>query len=798
MDSAILKKICASKGSLNTCDLLCDLGLSDPTDFFQLISDRDKFVFCFPDGQQLVVARINLRVCRIKDCPRCRGLHVCKNFLYSGSCHYDRRRGGCRFSHQLDSDYNMEILRGHGLENLTRTELCTLLLQSDNALLPSICYDYNNGNGEHGRCKDGNDCKRLHICEKSLQGDCHCHRSHNFNCQQPLKNLHDKAVPDHLISSLKSIYFNKQALRDHDNSANKGNNKVYNKDKKGNNSQKQQQNCSTSDAVTNNGPTTTQEQDPNKKPSDGNLGNKANEGEGNSQELKRTTLTNNIPDTVRNAEVNGKDGLDTKAKEKPQRNLGSAKDKTEICLFFVKGTCKYEERCYKAHYKLPYRWELQEGDHWTALPNNESIEKDYCNPENTYGVGRPAVSFDTMTCGANKVRRLSTPSYVLEPNFILTTQWVWYWEDESGVWNQYAATTSGHKASDIDSVALEQKFVNNDSDEVEFKAGSQTYSLSFKDMIQVNKQYGTKKVVRRRPRFVSTEDIQAKRVRRPLGQPSNFTTIPAHWDKSHIPQIGYERVPLQHLSAEYTEIESLFCKTMKGYEITKIERIQNKALWEIFQWQNSQMKKYNGGRNVTEKKLFHGTNFKYVDAICHNNFDWRICGLNGTAFGRGSYFARDARYSHNYTGDSSARPMFISRVLVGSYTKGSSSYTRPPSKDGGDTNFYDSCVDDVHDPSIFVVFEKHQIYPEYLLQYKDQSFGNPYVSAATSSASQPSRPVPQPSRPTPLPSRPVYPASIPNYQPSLRFTPFSQSSTYQRSYSSQPSPKKEANSCVIA
>lgn len=35
--------------------------------------------------------------------------------------------------------------------------------------------------------------------------------------------------------------------------------------------------------------------------------------------------------------------------------------------------------------------------------------------------------------------------------------------------------------------------------------------------------------------------------------------------------------------------------------------------------------------------------------------------------------------------------------------------------------FYDSCVNSLSDPSIFVVFEKHQVYPEYLIQYKEEA-----------------------------------------------------------------------------
>lgn len=39
--------------------------------------------------------------------------------------------------------------------------------------------------------------------------------------------------------------------------------------------------------------------------------------------------------------------------------------------------------------------------------------------------------------------------------------------------------------------------------------------------------------------------------------------------------------------------------------------------------------------SINEKQLFHGTNSKHVDSICRNNFDWRLCGTNGTSFGKG-------------------------------------------------------------------------------------------------------------------------------------------------------------------
>lgn len=107
-------------------------------------------------------------------------------------------------------------------------------------------------------------------------------------------------------------------------------------------------------------------------------------------------------------------------------------------------------------------------------------------------------------------------------------------------------------------------------------------------------------------------------------------------------------------------------------------------------------------------------------------------------FPAGSYFARDAKYSskfchttgkHNTTlqrhglappifaSEPPYKTMFLARVLVGEYTVGHPMYCRPPSKDASFTNFYDSCVDDMANPKIYVIFDSNQIYPEYLIEF---------------------------------------------------------------------------------
>ncbi|NWW69155.1 PAR12 polymerase, partial [Ifrita kowaldi] len=178
-------------------------------------------------------------------------------------------------------------------------------------------------------------------------------------------------------------------------------------------------------------------------------------------------------------------------------------------------------------------------------------------------------------------------------------------------------------------------------------------------------------------------------------------------------------VVISNVTSEYNGIKELFHQTMKNYSILKIQRIQNPSLWKVFQWQKEKMKKENGGKEVQEKLLFHGADVMSMKTICTQNFDWRICGSNGTKYGKGIYFARDASYSHTYCqATQQGYLMFVARVLVGDYIKGNAAYVRPPRKCADGLWLYDSCVDDELDPSVFVVFEKHQIYPEYIIEYK--------------------------------------------------------------------------------
>ena len=96
--------------------------------------------------------------------------------------------------------------------------------------------------------------------------------------------------------------------------------------------------------------------------------------------------------------------------------------------------------------------------------------------------------------------------------------------------------------------------------------------------------------------------------------------------------------------------------------------------------------------------------------------------MAATSYGRGVYFARDASYSARNTYSPRDRDynkyMFLVRVLTGEYTLGYSTDIEPSPKSSDNKDLYDSSVDNMRNPQIFVIFHDTQAYPEYLITFK--------------------------------------------------------------------------------
>ncbi|XP_070533395.1 uncharacterized protein [Ptychodera flava] len=192
-------------------------------------------------------------------------------------------------------------------------------------------------------------------------------------------------------------------------------------------------------------------------------------------------------------------------------------------------------------------------------------------------------------------------------------------------------------------------------------------------------------------------------------------------------EIDFIRYALPPSSQNYKSVEKLFSKTMdpSTFTILSIERIQNPFMWSMYQRQKEYMKTKVSAPDL-EWRLFHGTDKDSIAKICKNNFDFRVCGKRGspTRFGEGSYFACNAGFSDYYSEIDSAgwKYMFLADVLVGRYAEGKSSYKRPPEINHETGELYHSCVNRLSDPTTFVVFDRNQLYPSFLIIYTKKRY----------------------------------------------------------------------------
>ncbi|XP_045064197.1 protein mono-ADP-ribosyltransferase PARP15, partial [Coregonus clupeaformis] len=196
-------------------------------------------------------------------------------------------------------------------------------------------------------------------------------------------------------------------------------------------------------------------------------------------------------------------------------------------------------------------------------------------------------------------------------------------------------------------------------------------------------------------------------------------SLPAHWDdmKGSLLML----VPLTPGSKGYNDVEQEFQKTLLNNTIVKIERVQNEALWKSYQIRKNLLEDKNKHTN-NEKLLFHGTSSDSITQINNHGFNRSYAGTHGAAIGNGSYFAVDSRYSAGGYSKADAqglKRMYLARVLVGDFTRGQKGLIVPPAKPSGkDADLYDSVTDNTSNPTMFVIFNDVQAYPEFLITFK--------------------------------------------------------------------------------
>ena len=212
--------------------------------------------------------------------------------------------------------------------------------------------------------------------------------------------------------------------------------------------------------------------------------------------------------------------------------------------------------------------------------------------------------------------------------------------------------------------------------------------------------------------------LQAKH--QALNSTSSVVSYPSEWE----PQSNdIELKSVLHGSKEWSNVEADVKKSMSGVHIIRVERIQNKGLWEKYDFCKRRLHSKNRG-DINEMRLFHGTRTNPPEKIyrSEHGFDFRF-GSSGM-WGRGAYFAVNASYSSNYAYRSVdptclGRQIFMAYVLTGhsKKTRADSSLVVPPYKEGFTDERYDSVNGDAGTSRIYVVYDHDKSYPAYLITF---------------------------------------------------------------------------------
>ncbi|XP_077400788.1 protein mono-ADP-ribosyltransferase TIPARP-like [Vanacampus margaritifer] len=409
-----------------------------------------------------------------------------------------------------------------------------------------------------------------------------------------------------------------------------------------------------------------------------------------------------------------------------------------ICDKFLLGSCQALDMCEMHHTPLPFHWQLYSvlEQRWVDINHHAQLllERMYCNVnrENiTFSEGRTVFILNlkdmkiTETYKYESARRLrNSESRLQNPHF--PCQWRFYWWDNVK-WMEYNKAVSALLLGTMISKEVE----------CTFKIGPREHKVDFITMTESSAASGYSTAVRCRPVYRSPDSLfpQLK-----TWAPMDPIQLPFHANFNVDPLEDFSTwyPPVWRLSLEdecrlidvpadtkaYNAVRDFFYSSLPEtkVDIVGIEQVQNIFHWDKYQRQKLHMeKKYAGSVEPLERHLFHGTNQKSAENIFHNNLDPRVAGINGKVLGYGAYFAKSAKLSHNYTNEwlpYRLRHMFLAKVLVGKMAMGEPGYRRPPPCNSG-TSFYDSCVDFVPDPNIFVVFDSCQCYPYYLIKYRD-------------------------------------------------------------------------------
>ena len=191
-----------------------------------------------------------------------------------------------------------------------------------------------------------------------------------------------------------------------------------------------------------------------------------------------------------------------------------------------------------------------------------------------------------------------------------------------------------------------------------------------------------------------------------------------------------ELKPVSKGSQEWKDVFDCVKATLPNVEMIKLERVQNRPLWQKYELEKKLMHKRNNG-DINEKYLFHGS--RQIDpkdiVFSSAGVDFRYSSRDRTLlWGAGAYFAVKASYSDRcaYLTPDKVRQLILAQVLTGkscSYGNAKEySLTKPPQLPGARPGvLYDTVNGEagrLTESTVYVTYDHDKSYPAYIITYR--------------------------------------------------------------------------------
>ncbi|CDQ75215.1 unnamed protein product [Oncorhynchus mykiss] len=291
------------------------------------------------------------------------------------------------------------------------------------------------------------------------------------------------------------------------------------------------------------------------------------------------------------------------------------------------------------------------------------------------------------------LRRISTTTS--DADILRTVQWVWHDPASSGTETPYAPEAT---------VFMENAWKMR-QEKIDILLNNLPHIINFEKMQEYNLASGKSLTISRK--MLSSDDVISEM------QDEDYSLL------SNLPETSR----MNKDSDEFRDVVKDFYDSIQEFHneirIIKVEKLMNRLLYNQYRLKKASINQSTTDPEV-ERTLYHGTSETSVKEICVHGFNRSFCGKNATVYGQGVYFAVNSALSvqdqYSPPNADGHKFVFVTKVLTGDFTQGSHSMKTAPLKESSDIPLrYDSVADKTDNPSLFVIFNDTQAYPEYLI-----------------------------------------------------------------------------------